>query len=45
MMAIQLSKTITGSRIIPRDLGDEKLKKVRENGADSVINSKKTKTQ
>jgi propanol-preferring alcohol dehydrogenase len=41
LMAIQLAKAITGSRIIAMDLNDEKLKEPKENGADNTINSKK----
>jgi propanol-preferring alcohol dehydrogenase len=41
LMAIQLAKAITGSRIIAMDLDDEKLKAAKENGAANIINSKK----
>src|SRR5918992_387136 len=41
LMAIQLAKTITGSRIIALDRDDEKLKAAKENGADDIINSTK----
>jgi alcohol dehydrogenase, propanol-preferring len=41
LMAIQLAKAITGSRIIATDLDDEKLKEAKNNGADITINSKK----
>jgi propanol-preferring alcohol dehydrogenase len=41
LMAIQLAKAITGSRIIALDLDDNKLKAAKENGADDIINSKK----
>ena len=41
LMAIQLAKAITGSRIIALDLDDNKLKVAKENGADDIINSKK----
>ena len=41
LMAIQLAKAITGSRIIALDRDDNKLKAAKENGADEVINSKK----
>ena len=41
LMAIQLAKAITGSRIIAMDLDDEKLKASKENGAANTINSKK----
>jgi alcohol dehydrogenase, propanol-preferring len=41
LMAIQLAKAITGSRIIALDRDDEKLKAAKENGADDIINSTK----
>jgi alcohol dehydrogenase, propanol-preferring len=41
LMAIQLAKAITGSRIIALDRDDDKLKAAKENGADDIINSKK----
>jgi propanol-preferring alcohol dehydrogenase len=41
LMAIQLAKAITGSKIISMDLDDEKLKAAKRNGADIAINSKK----
>ncbi len=41
LMAIQLAKTITGSRIIALDRDENKLKAAKENGADDIINSKK----
>ena len=41
LMAIQLAKAITGSKIISMDLDDEKLKAAKRNGADISINSKK----
>jgi propanol-preferring alcohol dehydrogenase len=41
LMAIQLAKAITGSRIIALDRDDKKLKAAKENGADEIINSKK----
>src|ERR671911_1427250 len=41
LMAIQLAKAITGSRIIAMDLDDEKLIAAKKNGADNTINSKK----
>ena len=41
LMAMQLAKAITGSRIIAMDLDDSKLKAAKENGADAMINSKK----
>jgi propanol-preferring alcohol dehydrogenase len=40
-MAIQLAKSITGSKIIAMDLDDEKLQVAKNNGADIIINSKK----
>src|SRR5918996_949062 len=44
LMAIQLAKAITGSRIIALDLDDDKLKAAKRNGADISINSKKEDT-
>src|SRR6188472_1318638 len=41
LMAMQLTKAITGSRIIAMDLDDSKLKAAKENGADAMVNSKK----
>jgi len=41
LMAIQLAKAITGSRIIALDRDDEKLKAAKHNGADDIINSTK----
>jgi alcohol dehydrogenase, propanol-preferring len=41
LMAIQLAKEITGSRIIALDRDDEKLKAAKDNGADDIINSTK----
>jgi alcohol dehydrogenase, propanol-preferring len=41
LMAIQLAKAITGSRIIALDRDDDKLKAAKENGADDIVNSKK----
>jgi alcohol dehydrogenase, propanol-preferring len=41
LMAIQLSKAVTGSKIIAMDLDDEKLRAAKKNGADNTINSKK----
>jgi propanol-preferring alcohol dehydrogenase len=40
LMAIQLAKAVFGARIIAIDLGDDKLKVAKENGADDTINSK-----
>jgi propanol-preferring alcohol dehydrogenase len=42
LMAMQLAKAVTGSKIIAMDLEDEKLKQARKNGhADDIVNSKK----
>jgi alcohol dehydrogenase, propanol-preferring len=41
LMAIQLAKAITGSRIIALDRDNEKLKAAKDNGADDIINSTK----
>src|SRR5918996_1818888 len=41
LMAIQLAKAVTGSKIIAMDLDDEKLGAAKKNGADNTINSKK----
>src|ERR671922_1277987 len=41
LMAIQLAKAIFGARIITLDLNDDKLKVAKDNGADSIVNSKK----
>ena len=41
LMAMQLAKAVTGSKVIAMDLDDEKLRAAKKNGADSVINSKK----
>jgi len=41
LMAIQLAKVLTGSKIIAMDLDDEKLNAAKKNGADNTINSKK----
>jgi propanol-preferring alcohol dehydrogenase len=40
LMAIQLAKAITGSKIIAMDLDDNKLKVAKENGANFVVNSR-----
>jgi propanol-preferring alcohol dehydrogenase len=40
LMAIQLAKAITGSKIIAMDIDDAKLKEAKENGAANTINSK-----
>jgi alcohol dehydrogenase, propanol-preferring len=41
LMAIQLAKAVTGSKIIAMDLDDRKLDVAKKNGADITINSKK----
>jgi propanol-preferring alcohol dehydrogenase len=41
LMAIQLTKAISGSQIIALDLNDDKLNVAKENGADIILNSKK----
>lgn len=41
LMAIQLAKAVTGSRIIAMDLDDAKLNEAKQNGAANTINSKK----
>jgi alcohol dehydrogenase, propanol-preferring len=41
LMAMQLAKSITGSKIIAMDLDDNKLVVAKKNGADNTINSKK----
>lgn len=41
LMAIQLTKAVSGARIIALDLDDNKLKVAKENGADETINTKK----
>src|SRR5215207_4567892 len=41
LMAIQLAKAVTGSKIIVMDLNNEKLGAAKKNGADHTINSKK----
>jgi alcohol dehydrogenase, propanol-preferring len=41
LMAIQLAKALSGSRIIALNRDDEKLKAAKENGADDIINSTK----
>jgi alcohol dehydrogenase, propanol-preferring len=40
-MAIQLAKAVTGAKILSMDLDDNKLKVAKENGANSVVNSRK----
>jgi propanol-preferring alcohol dehydrogenase len=42
LMAIQLTKAVTGARIIAMDRDDKRLQAAKSNGADMVINSKKT---
>jgi propanol-preferring alcohol dehydrogenase len=41
LMAIQLAKTVSGSRIVTLDLDDDKLNIAKENGADIILNAKK----
>ena len=41
LMAMQLAKAVTGSKVIAMDLDDEKLGAAKKNGADGIINSKK----
>ena len=41
LMAMQLAKAVTGSKVIAMDLDDEKLVVAKNNGADNVINSKR----
>ena len=41
LMAIQLTKAVTGAKIIAVDLDDQKLDVAKKNGADIIINSKK----
>jgi alcohol dehydrogenase, propanol-preferring len=41
LMAIQLTKAVTGAKIIAMDLDDQKLDVAKKNGADITINSKK----
>jgi propanol-preferring alcohol dehydrogenase len=41
LMAIQLTKAVTGPKIIAVDLDDQKLDVAKKNGADIIINSKK----
>src|SRR5438874_1209862 len=41
LMAIQLAKAVTGSRIIAMDLDDQKLDIAKKEGADIIVNSKK----
>jgi propanol-preferring alcohol dehydrogenase len=41
LMAMQLAKAVTGSKVIAMDIDDEKLGAAKKNGADSIINSKK----
>jgi len=40
LMAIQLTKAVTGAKIIAVDLDDQKLDVAKKNGADIIINSK-----
>ncbi len=41
LMAMQLAKVTTGSKIIAMDIDDNKLQVAKQNGADFIINSKK----
>ncbi len=41
LMAIQLTKAITGAKIIAMDIDDSKLQVAKQNGADFIVNSKK----
>lgn len=41
LMAIQLTKAITGAKVIALDIDDNKLQTAKKNGADVIINSKK----
>ena len=41
LMAIQLAKAVSGSKIIAMDINDEKLGAAKQNGADAIVNSKK----
>jgi propanol-preferring alcohol dehydrogenase len=41
LMAIQLAKAVTGSKIIAMDLDDRKLEVAKKEGADVIVNSKK----
>src|SRR5712691_11701877 len=41
LMAIQLTKAVTGAKIIAMDIDDQKLDVAKKNGADNTINSKK----
>ncbi len=41
VMAIQLTKAVTGAKLIAIDLEDDKLATAKQNGADFLINSKK----
>lgn len=41
LMAMQLTKATTGSKIIAMDIDDSKLQVAKQNGADFVINSKR----
>ena len=41
LMAMQLAKATTGSKIIAMDIADGKLQIAKQNGADFIINSKK----
>jgi propanol-preferring alcohol dehydrogenase len=41
LMAIQLTKSVTGARIVAMDIDDQKLDVAKKNGANDTINSKK----
>jgi propanol-preferring alcohol dehydrogenase len=41
LMAIQLAKAVTGSKIIAMDLDDKKLEVAKKEGADVIVNSKR----
>ena len=41
LMAMQLAKAVSGSKIIAMDINDEKLGAAKKNGADNTINSRK----
>jgi propanol-preferring alcohol dehydrogenase len=40
LMAVQLAKAVSGSKIIALDLDDQKLEAAKKNGADNTINSR-----
>ncbi|MDE1765629.1 MAG: alcohol dehydrogenase catalytic domain-containing protein [Thaumarchaeota archaeon] len=41
LMAMQLTKAVTGAKIIAMDIDDGKLEVAKQNGADFIVNSKK----